>query len=70
MSQWREPFSIIRTNAQDSESCIVTPGEWNRIMRRIKAWKAPGSDGVRNIWWEILLATSKALRMLSLPGRT
>ena len=62
VSQWRESFSTVRANAQDSESYTVTLGEWNRIMRRIKAWKAPGPDGVRNIWWKILPAASNALR--------
>ena len=62
MSQWRESFSTVRANAQNSESYTVTLGEWNRTMRRIKAWKAPGPDGVRNIRRKILPAASKALR--------
>ena len=62
MSQWRESLSTVWAAAPDSEEYIVTPGEWNRIMRRIKAWKAAGPDGVRNIWWKILSAASNALR--------
>ena len=31
-------------------------------MKRIKAWQAPGPDGVRNIWWKILPPASNALR--------
>ena len=63
MSQWRESLSSVKAAAQDSEEYNVIPGEWNRIMRRIKAWKAPEPDGVRNIWWKILPAAAiNALR--------
>ncbi len=48
--------------APPEAECTVSDDEWKALTSKLKAWKAPGPDGIRNIWWKISPVCNRALR--------
>ena len=51
---------------QSADPLTVNTDEWHMIVRKFKAWKVPGPDGIRNIWWKRLYGAKEALRQMVL----
>lgn len=40
----------------------ITDEQWRELIKKLKAWKAAGPDGVRNVWFKRVPSLAKALR--------
>jgi hypothetical protein len=37
---------------------------WQRVVRKLKPWKASGPDGLQGFWWKIFATANKSLYKL------
>ena len=59
--RWRSMLGEIPSFKGDLK---ISVNEWQRVVRKVKSWRAPGPDLVRPYWFKILPELSSAMRCM------
>lgn len=61
---WERDLEWSRSLAdiEQYDTRISIASEWQRVVKKVKSWKAPGTDGIQGFWWKVFPGASNLLR--------
>ena len=58
--------SLSEVTEDDNLEGHLNPDLWQRVVRKMKPWKAPGPDGLQSFWWKVFGSINAVLYQIIL----